>query len=83
MQTMLELSRGDRIHSRVLLNSMTEGGVSMENRDWFMPEPGLEVLLITATSMLVSRTSNVAGAGLPAREARLSVWSGGKGNCFD
>lgn len=29
---MLELSRGDRIHSRVLLNSMTEGGVSMEQR---------------------------------------------------
>lgn len=42
-----------------------------EYGDWFMPEPGLEVLLITSTSVLVSRTSNVAGAGLPAKEVFL------------
>ena len=71
---MREVSRGEGIHSRALLSPTEEGGVRMENRDWSVPEPGLEALLIPSDSMLLSRTRTVAG--LPAREASLSVWLG-------
>lgn len=65
VQTGMEVGRGEGIHPGALLSPMSEGSVSMENREWVMHGP---VLLIMSASTLRNRISNAAG--LPAGEPR-------------